>query len=106
MQRRWIREIKLKVEEERGGRLGKLEELSSELKKLKSIALDNADYLDENLRLHATWASWRALVAASVDTPVRRPFRDELRVELSELLGPCLYQVSLIDVRERAYPCQ
>ena len=80
MQRRWIREIKLRVEEERGGRLGKLEELSSELKQLKSIALGNAEYLDENLRLHATWASLRALVAASIDAPVRRPFRDELRV--------------------------
>lgn len=36
-------------------------------------------YLDENLRLHALWSALRALHAA-IDSPVRRPFREELRV--------------------------
>ncbi|EJD06853.1 uncharacterized protein FOMMEDRAFT_17318 [Fomitiporia mediterranea MF3/22] len=79
MQRRWIREIKVRVEQERGGRLAKLDELATNLKQLERITLDNAEYLNENLRLHATWAALRALAAASADTPVRRPFRDELR---------------------------
>ncbi|THH08884.1 hypothetical protein EW145_g2401 [Phellinidium pouzarii] len=80
MQRRWIRDIKVRVEQERGGRLAKLDELATNIKHLERITLDNAEYLDENVRLHATWASLRALVAASIDAPVRRPFRDELRV--------------------------
>ncbi|KAI5122910.1 hypothetical protein M0805_007588 [Coniferiporia weirii] len=80
MQRRWIREIKVRVEQERGGRLAKLNELATNIKQLERITLDNAEYLDENLRLHATLASLRALVAASSEAPVRRPFRDELRV--------------------------
>ena len=80
MQRRWIREIKVRVEEERGGRLSKLSELAAELKRLERITLDNAAYLDENLRIHSLWVAFRALTSASVDSPVRRPFRDELRV--------------------------
>lgn len=79
MQRRWIREIKMRVEQERGGRLAKLDELSSNLKRLERIALDNSAYLDENLRIHALWSAIRA-VNHAVDGPVRKPFREELRV--------------------------
>ncbi|KAF7795271.1 hypothetical protein EIP86_006424 [Pleurotus ostreatoroseus] len=79
LQRRWIREIKVRVEQERGGRLAKLDELASNLKRLERIALDNSNYLDENLRIHALWSALRALNHA-VDAPVRKPFREELRV--------------------------
>ncbi|KAI0342670.1 hypothetical protein BDW22DRAFT_1428843 [Trametopsis cervina] len=79
LQRRWIREIKIRVEQERGGRLAKLDELSSNLKRLERIALDNSAYLDENIRVHALWSAIRALGHA-VDGSVRKPFRDELRV--------------------------
>jgi len=80
MQRRWIREIKVHVEQERGGRLSKLDELATSLKKLERVTLDNAEYLNENLRLHALWASLRAFTSAAIGSSVRRPFRDELRV--------------------------
>jgi len=33
LQRRWIREIKVRVEQERGGRLAKLDELAANLKR-------------------------------------------------------------------------
>ncbi|KAI0789895.1 mitochondrial inner membrane protein Mitofilin [Abortiporus biennis] len=79
LQRRWIREIKVRVEQERGGRLAKLDELSTGLKRLERIALDNSAYLDENLRIHALWSALRALDHA-VDSSERTPFRDELRV--------------------------
>ncbi|KAK7032325.1 MICOS complex subunit mic60 [Paramarasmius palmivorus] len=62
LQRRWIREIKMRVEEERGGRLAKIDELSAHLKRIERVALDNSAYLDENI------------------PPVRKPFREELRV--------------------------
>jgi mitofilin len=80
LQRRWIREIKVRVEEERGGRLGKLEELSANLKRLERIALDNSAYLDENLRVHSLWTAIRALTSSTTASPVRKPFREELRV--------------------------
>lgn len=80
LQRRWIRDVQLHVEEERGGRLSKLEELATDLKRLERVTLDNASYLDENLRLHAVWSALRALTNVTVDSPTRKPFRDELRV--------------------------
>lgn len=80
LQRRWIREIKVRVEAERGGRLAKLDELAADLKRLSRVTLDNSAYLDENLRMHALWSSIRALNAAVQESVVRRPFREELRI--------------------------
>ncbi|QRW17712.1 mitofilin domain-containing protein [Rhizoctonia solani] len=42
LQRRWIREIKVRVEAERAGRLAKLDSLSTSLKKLERTTADNA----------------------------------------------------------------
>lgn len=80
LQRRWIRDIKIRVEQERGGRLAKLDELSADLKRLERIALDNANYLDDNIRIHALWSAFRALSFAAISSPLRKPFREELRV--------------------------
>ncbi|KIJ67025.1 hypothetical protein HYDPIDRAFT_174295 [Hydnomerulius pinastri MD-312] len=79
MQRRWIREVKVKVEEERGGRLARLDELASNLKRLERLALDNSSYLDENIRVHGMWTALRA-VHAAIEAPIRKSFREELRV--------------------------
>lgn len=80
LQRRWIRDVQLHVEEERGGRLAKIEEVATGLKKLERLTLDNAIYLDENLRLHAVWSALRALTNITIDSPARKPFRSELHV--------------------------
>ncbi|KAG2107255.1 mitochondrial inner membrane protein Mitofilin [Suillus discolor] len=79
MQRRWIREVKVRVEQERGGRLAKLDELATGLKRLERLALDNSSYLDENIRVHSMWTAIRAMQSA-VDASIRKPFREELRV--------------------------
>ncbi|KAG1738352.1 mitochondrial inner membrane protein Mitofilin [Suillus paluster] len=79
MQRRWIREVKVHVEQERGGRLAKLDELATNLKRLERLALDNSSYLDENIRVHSMWTALRAMQSA-VDASTRKPFREELRV--------------------------
>lgn len=80
LQRRWIREIKVHVEQERGGRLSKIDELSAHLKRLERVALDNSTYLDENIRVHALWSAVRAVSSSALTSPVRKPFREELRV--------------------------
>lgn len=67
------------MEQERGGRLAKLDELATNLKRLERIALDNSVYLDENIRIHALWSALRAL-SSSIDASVRKPFREELRI--------------------------
>lgn len=69
----------MKVEEERGGRLARLDELATNLKCLERLTLDNSSYLDENIRVHALWTAVRAMQAA-VDGPERKPFREELHV--------------------------
>jgi len=79
LQRRWIRDIKIRVEHERGGRLAKLDELSADLKRLGSVIHDNTSYLDDNIRVHALWSAIRALDSAT-QSSVRKPFREELRV--------------------------
>lgn len=79
LQRRWIRDVKVKVEEERGGRLARLDELATGLKRLERLALDNSAYLDENIRVHGMWTALRAMQAA-IDAPERKPFREELRI--------------------------
>ena len=68
------------MEQERGGRLAKLDELSANLKRLEQIALDNSEHLDENIRVHALWSAIRALNNSAVSSPVRKPFREELRI--------------------------
>ncbi|KAF7329767.1 MICOS complex subunit MIC60 [Mycena kentingensis (nom. inval.)] len=79
LQRRWIREVKVHVEQERGGRLAKIEEISANLKRLERVAVDNSIYLDENIRIHALWAALRALSSSALSSSIRKPFRDELR---------------------------
>lgn len=43
LQRRWVREIKVRVEEERGGRLSKLEELEGGIRKLETVTKENEE---------------------------------------------------------------
>lgn len=50
------------------------------MKRLEQIALDNSEHLDENIRVHALWSAIRALNNNAVSSPVRKPFREELRV--------------------------
>ncbi|KAH8090467.1 mitochondrial inner membrane protein-domain-containing protein [Filobasidium floriforme] len=78
LQRRWLRSIKAQVEEERGGRLSKLDNLTTSFKQLERITLDNSSQLDANVSLHTLWSALRA-VQAKVDKG-GVAFDDELRV--------------------------
>ncbi|KEP54639.1 inner membrane protein [Rhizoctonia solani 123E] len=80
LQRRWIREIKVRVESERAGRLAKLDSLSTSLKKLERTTTDNASFLDQNIRIHGLLSALRATVRQALESDQRRGFRDELRV--------------------------
>ncbi|EPQ32378.1 uncharacterized protein PFL1_00574 [Pseudozyma flocculosa PF-1] len=80
LQRRWMREIRAKVEEERGGRLAKLDELATDLKDLEKVTLDNSNQLDENVNVHTLWTAVRAVRSAIDDETTKQPFADQLRV--------------------------
>lgn len=76
MQRRWLREIKEKVETERAGRLGKLEALQDGFEKLGKTTLENSSWLDDNRQVNKLWtairASWQASVGGKDNTPFAR----------------------------------
>lgn len=78
LQRRWLRSIKTQVESERGGRLAKLDDLTTSLKELKTITLDNSATLDQNVRVHKVWSALRAVQSKSESGD--QSFVDELRL--------------------------
>jgi len=67
MQRRWMKEIKARVEAERGGRLAKLDELAKDLGDLQKISLDNSQALEENASAVAVGAALRELTAVALE---------------------------------------
>lgn len=78
LQRRWLRSIKAQVETERGGRLAKLDNLTTSFKQLEKITLDNSSQLDANVSLHTLWSALRAVQTKADRGGVA--FDDELRV--------------------------
>lgn len=78
MQRRWLREIKEKVETERAGRLGKLEELQDGFEKLGKTTLENSSWLDDNRQVNKLWTAVRAAWQSSVDGKDNTAFVREL----------------------------
>ncbi|TNY22376.1 mitochondrial inner membrane protein Mitofilin [Rhodotorula diobovata] len=61
LQRRWVSEVKTRVEQERGGRLAKLEELESGVRKLEKVAKENEDALGEAVRARKIFTAVKAL---------------------------------------------
>ena len=78
LQRRWLRSIKTQVETERGGRLAKLDTLTTSLKQLERITLDNSSQLDDNVRLHKVWSALRAVQSKTESGDIA--FDEALRV--------------------------
>lgn len=67
MQRRWMKEIKARVEAERGGRLAKLDELAKDLGDLQKISLGNSQALEENASSVAIGAALRELTMVALE---------------------------------------
>ncbi|KAI8370421.1 glucose-6-phosphate dehydrogenase [Radiomyces spectabilis] len=78
LQRRFIREVKYLVEQERAGRLSKLEHISARFKALEQHATQNAVQLDQSRKIHLMHVALNALHEA-VDAQHKQPFIDELR---------------------------
>ncbi|KAG0247921.1 Formation of crista junctions protein 1 [Mortierella polycephala] len=77
MQRRWVREVKVRVENERGGRLARLDNINLRLKTLERQGVDNAEFLDQSARTHQLWCGIKAL-EKTYESGERRPFDREL----------------------------
>jgi mitofilin len=106
MQQRWILDLKDRMEHERTKRLAKLDELSADVKRLEHVVLDNATHLDESTHLNDLWAALRALATAAVDSPVRKPFRQELSTlrEISAAKGDPVIAAALASLDRSDVP--
>ena len=101
LQRRWLRSIKSQVETERGGRLAKLDSLTTSLKQLERITIDNSATLDDNVRLHKVWSALRAVQAKMESGDAA--FDDELRV-LKSLSSDPLASTTLAALESSGIP--
>lgn len=76
LQRRWVEEVKTRVEEERGGRLAKLEELEGGLRQLEQVTKANEDVISEAVQSRKVFAAVKAIEHA---VSSGKPFDAELR---------------------------
>ncbi|KAI6083551.1 mitochondrial inner membrane protein Mitofilin [Hypoxylon rubiginosum] len=85
LKRQFLNDVKARVEEERNGRLGKLDQLSSAVKELETLTTGWNDVVDTNLKtqqLHVAVEAVRASLSSDTEHP--RPFVREL-VALKEI---------------------
>ncbi|KAI2471319.1 mitochondrial inner membrane protein Mitofilin [Annulohypoxylon bovei var. microspora] len=84
LKRQFLREVKDRVEEERNGRLGRLEQLSSSIKELENLTTGWNDVVDLNLKTQQLHVAVEAVRASLNDAEHPRPFVREL-VALKEI---------------------
>ncbi|KAI1204800.1 mitochondrial inner membrane protein-domain-containing protein [Annulohypoxylon truncatum] len=84
LKRQFLKEVKDRVEEERNGRLGRLEQLSSAIKELENLTTGWNDVVDLNLKTQQLHVAVEAVRASLNDAEHPRPFVREL-VALKEI---------------------
>ncbi|KAI0140431.1 mitochondrial inner membrane protein Mitofilin [Xylariaceae sp. FL1272] len=84
LKRQFLKDVKAQVENEREGRLGKLEQLDSAVKELESLTTGWNNVVDSNLRTQQLHVAVEAVRANLEDQEVPRPFVREL-VALKEI---------------------
>ncbi|KAF7723017.1 Formation of crista junctions protein 1 [Apophysomyces ossiformis] len=77
MQRQFIGKVKLLVEQERAGRLSKLEHISQRYKAMEQQSIRNADELDKSRQYHSIYVTLGALQDV-IERPHKQPFVQEL----------------------------
>jgi len=78
MKRKFIREVKDRVEEERNGRLGKLSDLANTVTELEKLTTDWNSVVDSNLKTQHLHVAVEAVRANLEKSQVPRPFTKEL----------------------------
>jgi len=77
--KKWTHEIKKRVDDERAGRLARLDHLALKLKYLERIAIENGEQLIESARTHQLWSAFMSWIHA-VNYPIRAPFQREIHL--------------------------
>ncbi|KAG1379974.1 hypothetical protein G6F60_005093 [Rhizopus arrhizus] len=78
LQRRFVKEVKFLVEQERAGRLAKLDQVSQRFTALEKYTLQNAQALDKSRQYHVIHITLDAFQDA-LDAQQKQPFVDELQ---------------------------
>jgi mitofilin len=78
LQRRFVSQVKLLVEQERAGRLAKLDAIDLRFKALQEYALRNAEQLDASRQYHVMHVTLDALTDV-IEQNKRQPFKNELQ---------------------------
>ena len=86
LQRLMQRDVRNQVEQERGGRLGRLEQLQKSVQELKQLELDSTEYVQSRARVQDLEVALAALKAV-LEESTARPFVDELAA-IREIAGP------------------
>ncbi|SCZ94051.1 BZ3500_MvSof-1268-A1-R1_Chr6-1g08388 [Microbotryum saponariae] len=94
LQRRWVDEIKLKVEEERGGRLAKLDQLEGGIRKLEKVTQGNVESMTMAQKARKLQTAVKA-VEHAIESG--RPFVNELNA-LEKLAKESADQAPILDV--------
>nr|CAG8513160.1 181_t:CDS:2 [Entrophospora candida] len=80
LERGWNRDAKLLIEQERAGRLARLDHICQRLKILELLSVDNAEHLDKSLKAHKLWRvlkSLQEIINSKLDGD-KRPFSNEI----------------------------
>jgi mitofilin len=103
LQRQFAGEVKKRVEEERDGRLGKLNELSSAVSQLEKLTTGWNDVVDTNLRTQQLHVAVEAVKASLEDAAHPRPFIKEL-VALKEIAADdAVVNAAIASINPSAY---
>ncbi|KAJ3291528.1 Formation of crista junctions protein 1 [Borealophlyctis nickersoniae] len=83
LQRHWEKQVKTRVDQERDGRLARLDHLALKLKYLEKSSIDAGEALDKSYKVHRLWSALKA-VNDALDRPYQVSFAKELSI-LKEL---------------------
>ncbi|KAI3396721.1 hypothetical protein diail_11748 [Diaporthe ilicicola] len=103
LKRLFTKEVQQRVEEERDGRLGKLEELSKSVKDLEKLAAGWNEVIDTNLRTQQLHVAVEAVRSSLQDSAHPRPFIKEL-VALREIAAEdAVVNAAIASINPAAY---
>ncbi|KAJ3175011.1 Formation of crista junctions protein 1 [Geranomyces variabilis] len=80
LEKHWAKEVKTRVDEERDGRLARLDHLALKVKRLEAISLDAGDRLDRSVRIHRLRAA-----VESLSEVLQQPYQSSLVKEVEVL---------------------
>jgi MICOS complex subunit MIC60 len=103
MKRKFIQEVKDRVEEERNGRLGKLSDLSKTVTELEKLTTDWNSVIDANLKTQHLHVAVEAVKANLEKSQIPRPFTKELAALKEIALDDPVVNAAIASINPVAY---